>query len=233
METHVFEVDGPFALFRKPYAPVSPVSFPFPPPPTVMGMIGAICGYGKDEYLDRVGWDTVEIGVRICSPTKRFRTGINLLNTKEGNFYDAVGQNQRVQIPHEFLRNAHFRLYVAGGTGEMREDLGTHLQQGTTTYTLSLGLSECLAELTYVDTAEAEPLPRDTYPLDTVVLDDAVERIEYDADHEYGHYRIPHRMAPGRDVQRYSVTVAEETASTITAETDEAHRVGDDHVVFL
>lgn len=233
METHVFEVEGPYALFRKPYAPVSPVSFPFPPPPTVMGMIGAICGYGKDEYLDRVGWDTVDIGIGIANETRRFRTGINLLNTKEGNFYDAVGQNQRVQIPHEFLKDAGFRLYVTGGTERMREDLGEHLQQGTTTYTLSLGLSECLAELTYVDTVEAEPLQRDTHPIDTVVPEEAVDRVEYDADNEYGHYRIPHRMAPGRDVERYSVVVAEETANPITAETAEAYRVGEDHVVFL
>lgn len=233
METHVFEIEGPYALFRKPYAPVSPVSFPFPPPPTVMGMIGAICGYGKEEYLDRVGWDTVRIGVGIQNRTRRFRTGINLLNTKENNFYDAVGQNQRIQIPHEFLKDVRFRLYVAGGTDAMRADLGNHLERGTTTYTVSLGLSECLAELEYVDTLEAEPLSTGTYDLDTVALEDSVDRIEYDADNEYGHYRIPHRMAPGRHVEQYSVVIAEETGSQIRAETDRAHRVGEDRVVFL
>jgi CRISPR-associated protein Cas5h len=233
MQTHVFEVSGPYALFRKPYAPVSPVSFPFPPPPTVMGMIGAICGYGKEEYLERVGWDGLRVGISIRSQTQRFRTGINLLNTKEGNFYDAAGRNQRIQIPHEFLKDARFRFYVANGPEAMMRDLGDHLEAGTTTYTLSLGLSECLAELEHLETVEAEPLGEDTHDIDTVVLEDEVDRIEYDADNEYGHYRIPHRMAPGRNVERYSVAVAEETASPIRARMDNAYRVGEDRVQFL
>lgn len=238
METHVFDIHGPFALFRKPYAPVSPVSFPFPPPPTVMGMIGAMCGYGKDEYLDRVGWDQVKIGIGIRNEISRFRTGINLINTKEGNFYDAVGQNQRIQIPHEFLtgpeeEDVRFRLYVGDGPDGMMQDLGHHLADGTTTYTLSLGLSECLADFQYIGTFAAEHLPEGDHELATVVPDEEVERIHYDPDRQYGHYRVPHRMAPGRDVQRYSVTIAEESAQTIEAETATAYEVGDDRVVFL
>lgn len=240
METHVFDIYGPFALFRKPYAPVSPVSFPFPPPPTVMGMIGAMCGYGKDEYLDRVGWDRVKIGIGIRNEIRRFRTGINLVNTKEGTFFST--DPNRIQIPHEFLtgpsngrhrEDLRFRLFVAGGPEEMMEELGRHLEQGTTTYTLSLGLSECLAEFDLIGTFDAEPLHEGDHELVTVIPEDEVERIHYAPDRRYGHYRIPHRMAPGRKVQRYSVTVAEESAKTIEAETDNAYKVGDDRVVFL
>lgn len=233
MKTHVFDVHGPFALFRKPYAPVSPVSFPFPPPPTVMGMIGAICGYGKDEYLEEVGWDRLKLGIGIQENGGRFRTGINLLNTKEGNFYDAVGENQRIQIPHEFLRNVRYRLFVADGPDQMMNDLGERLRAGTTTYTLSLGLSECLADFEHVQTIESQPLDEGEHEIDTIVLDEAVDRVTYDRDSDYGHYRIPHRMAPGREVERYSVTIAEESGDPIVAETDEAHEVGDDHVLFL
>lgn len=237
METHVFDIHGPYALFRKPYAPVSPVSYPFPPPPTVMGMIGAICGYGKDEYLDRVGWDETRIGVGIREPLQRFRTGINLINTKEGNFYDAVGENQRIQIPHEFLKgqgdsDARFRIYVAGGPPDMMEDLGKHLEAGTTTYTLSLGLSECLAHHEYVGTYDASPLGEGVVEVDSVVPDEDVERVLYDPGCRYGHYRIPERMAPGRRVDRYSVTVAEETARPLEVETEAAYEVGEDRVVF-
>lgn len=237
METHVLDLEGPYALFRKPYAPVSPVSFPFPPPPTVMGIIGAICGYGKDEYLDRVGWDETRIGVGIREPLQRFRTGINLINTKEGNFYDAVGENQRIQIPHEFLKgegdsNVRFRVYVADGPEAMMDELRRHLEAGTTTYSLGLGLSECLAHHDYVGTFDAEQLSQGVLEVDSVVPDDAVERVIYEPEHQYGHYRIPERMAPGRRVDRYSVTVAEETANPIEVETGEAYGVGEDRVVF-
>lgn len=231
MRTHVFDVHGPFALFRKPYAPVSPVSFPFPPPPTVMGMIGAMCGYGRDEYLDRVGWDRTKIGIGIRKEVRRFRTGINLINTKEGEFYST--NPTRIQIPHEFLKDARFRLFVADGPEQMMDDLGRHLKRGTTTYTLSLGLSECLADFDYVGTFEAEPLQSGDHRLETVVPEEEAERIHYDPDRRYGHYRIPHRMAPGREVQQYSVAIAEECAQPIEAETSDAYQVGDDRVVFL
>lgn len=231
MKTHVFDVSGQYALFRKPYAPVSPVSFPFPPPPTVMGMIGAICGYGKDEYLDRVGWDRVKLGIGIREPISRFRTGINLLNTKEGTFQST--DPNRIQIPHEFLKDVRFRLYVADGSEQMMNDLGAHLTRGTMTYTLSLGLSECLADLDYVGTFDAEPLPEGGHPLATVATEEKVQRVHYDPERRYGHYRIPHRMAPGREVERYSVTIAEESASPLKAETSNAYEVGDDRVLFL
>ncbi len=89
MKTIVFDIKGDWGHFRKPYAPVSPVTFPFPPPPTALGMIGAICGYGKDEYAERIGWDRVKIAVSLKSPVKRYRTALNLVNTKSNKFFPA------------------------------------------------------------------------------------------------------------------------------------------------
>lgn len=51
----VFEVSGRMAMFRKPYTTTSSVSYPFPPPTALAGMIAAILGY--DNGASEKGWN--------------------------------------------------------------------------------------------------------------------------------------------------------------------------------
>ena len=44
----VFDIEGDMALFRKPYTTTSMVSYPFPPPTAVAGMLGAIVGINHE-----------------------------------------------------------------------------------------------------------------------------------------------------------------------------------------
>jgi len=52
MKVLVFDLFGDFAHFRKYYTTTSPLTFSFPPPPTIAGILGAIYGASKEEYLD-------------------------------------------------------------------------------------------------------------------------------------------------------------------------------------
>lgn len=212
---------------------MSPVSFPFPPPPTVMGMIGAICGYNKTEYHDKNGWEQIKIGVGIRNPIKKLRAGINLVNTKEKPFSRLSGENPRIQIPHEFLKDACFRIYVAKGKKQMMDELSSHLKSGTNTYTVSLGLAQCLAIVKYIGTFDACAKPEGEYSIDTVVLTDLTEKIQYSADGSYGHYRIPIKMTPKRKVLDYKVVVTEENGKRIQAVSDQVFSVGSDNVIFF
>jgi len=230
MQTHVFDLEGPYALFRKPYAPVSPVSFPVPPPPTVCGIVGAICGYDRDAYLEEIGWDQVRIAVELREPVKRLRTGINLVNTKEGEFFST--DPNRIQIPHEFLKDVHLRVYVANGREPMMAELGQRLENGTTAYSVSLGLEQCTASVEHVDTVEAQPTQGEIETR-TAIPRELADRIDYDGDGQYGHYRVPRRMRPGREVPEYGQIVVEETGTTTTVHANEAHKVGDETVLFL
>jgi CRISPR-associated Cas5-like protein len=123
MKSIVFDISGDWGHFRKPYAPVSPVTFPLPPPPSVLGMIGAICGYGKDEYAEKIGWDRVRIAITLKAPVKRYRTALNLVNTKGNKFFRLVGEASRSQIPYEFLKSPAFRIHVADASAETMADL--------------------------------------------------------------------------------------------------------------
>ncbi len=61
MRTLVFDVAGEYGQFKRPYSPMSPVSYPFPPPTAVLGMLGAIAGYAKDDYLTTYQFEPIEL----------------------------------------------------------------------------------------------------------------------------------------------------------------------------
>ena len=111
MRTLVFEVFGDYGQFKKPYSPMSPVSYPLPPPTAVLGMLGAILGYGKNEYSKRLGWEQLRVAVGLRAPLRVFRAALNLLQTKDGTdgfFRPRAGQNTHTQVPVSYT---HLDVY--------------------------------------------------------------------------------------------------------------------------
>jgi CRISPR-associated protein Cas5h len=233
MKTLVFDVHGPYAMFRKQFTPVSPVSYPFPPPPTAMGIIGAICGYEKEEYLDKIGWETTKIGISISKSVKRYRCGINLVNTKGNKYFRLVGENPRSQIPHEFLKDVRYRIFVANAKERAMADLEKHLKEGTNTYTVSLGIAQCLAEVEYINTFQAKPLDKGEYKISSVIPMDQTDKISYEPNIRYGIFRIPERMRQDRVVTKYGEVVVNEESIAIKAHTSQAYQIGEDIVLLF
>jgi len=232
MKTIVFDIKGDWGHFRKPYAPVSPVTFPFPPPPTVLGMIGAICGYGKDEYAERIGWNLVKIAVNLKSPVKRYRTALNLVNTKSNKFFRLVGEASRSQIPYEFLKSPAYRIFVAEASDEAMNDLEYYLKSDTTVYTPSLGLAQCIATISFVGIYQADLLPPGKLKV-TSAIPLALGQVHYEEGGRYTRFRIPHLMRPDRTVEKYSEALVEETVQPITIETSHCWRVNDENILFF
>lgn len=204
MRAVAFDVWGPFAHFRKPYAPLSPVTYPLPPPTAVLGLIGAICGFGKREYAERIGWREVRVGVQLLAPLSLYRTAINLLNTKDGT--DAFFRPQKaachMQVPHEFLRDPRFRIFVAGARLDALEDLLSRLRDRRCAYTPTLGLANCLAEVALVSEGELEELDEAGVVHSAVPLQPGVT-VNYPPDRAVQRFRVPAEMDRQRVVHRY------------------------------
>ncbi|OHB72376.1 MAG: type I-B CRISPR-associated protein Cas5 [Planctomycetes bacterium RBG_16_43_13] len=233
MWTIAFEIRGQYGHFRKPYAPASPVTYPFPPPPSIMGMIGAICGYGKDEYAEKIGWNRVRIAVSLLSPVKRYRTALNLVNTKGNKFFRLIGDAPRIQIPYEFLKDPAYRIYVAEAQEEVMDSLKQCLVDDKTAYTPCLGLAQCLASISYYGEFEAVSIDAGEYEVNSVVPLDQIQRVHYTVGERYTRFRIPERMMPDRTVEKYGEVVVEENAGKIRVETSNTFKVGADNVLFF
>ena len=233
MRTIVFEIQGQIGHFRKPYAPVSPVTYPFPPPPTVMGIVGAICGYGKDEYAEKIGWDKVRIAVSLLSPVRKFRAGLNLINTKGNKYFRLAGESPRIQIPYEFLKDPAYRIYLANANDETMNKFCDLLKSNKAVYTPSLGLAQCLATVSFCGEMEAIDTSSEKVEVSSVVPKDQVREIHYEPGRRYTRFRIPERMRADRRVEKYGEVVVDEGANKITVETSQAFKVEGNYVLFF
>ncbi len=230
MRTIVFDIRGPYGHFRKPYAPASPVTYPFPPPPAVLGIVGAILGLGKDEYHRALGWETIRIGIRLLRPARFFSAALNLVNTKA----DWWSVKSRIQIPYQFLKDPAFRIYVADLPRNQADRLSGMLKAGRSVYTPSLGLAQCLAQTVFV--ADATARPAMSGATTAVVPLGEKGRVRYEAGRRYERVRIPARMGPGRTVTRYCQAVCALDADArkpLTVEGLELFEVNHESIAFF
>lgn len=236
MYTVAIDISGGYALFRKPYAPLSPVSFPLPPPTALMGMVGAICGYGKGEYHERISWQTFRVGVRLLSPIRTMRTAINLLNTG-GSELDALWRPQkdshRDRIPHEFLVDPAWRVWLTGMTEQTASLLVSRLRGAGPVYTPALGLASCLADVALVDHGEATALGRGPIEALHCVVPMENGTIAYDPTRPYARLRVPGTMDPQRQVHRYPEVAVATDAGPVLAAGVARYQLGEDVFALL
>lgn len=154
MKTLIFDVRGDYGHFRTYFSTSSPVTFALIPPTAVLGIVGAILGYSREnnEYLRILKQTKVKVAVKLINPIKKVRMGINLINTK-GNIWIPKHRREgpRTPIKYEFLKEPAYRIFVAMEDEKVFYQLVEMVKSHKTYYTVSLGLSELLADFSYVD----------------------------------------------------------------------------------
>ncbi|TYB30543.1 MAG: type I-B CRISPR-associated protein Cas5 [Candidatus Mcinerneyibacterium aminivorans] len=150
----IFKVFGDWGHFKIPYTTTSPLSFPIPPKTTVTGMLGAILGLGKNEYLKYFSKRNYKLGIIINNPVKKIRIGQNLINTKteKTKYFGRMkaDKSARTQLNIEYLKNPSYTFIIKSEYSDFYNDLKKKLSNGETVYTLYLGISECIANYDYV-----------------------------------------------------------------------------------
>ncbi|MCC6011803.1 type I-B CRISPR-associated protein Cas5b [Candidatus Caldipriscus sp.] len=213
MRVLVFDVCGKLGHFRKFYTTSSSLTYPFPTPTALRGLIGAIVGYGKNEYLEKTR--DISLAVQILSPVKTIMMSVNYINTKEGSggrkfvFLEKEKKSKgdkseksksekdvRTQAIIQFLKDPKYRIFVVdNGKSETFEKLKKHLENREFVYTPVLGTSEHLAEINYFGTFTAEILenyegechtvcPIDNIEIDIVPIKIGKELIPYDMEND-------------------------------------------------
>lgn len=142
----VFDCSSNMAMFCKPYTTTSSVSFAFPPPTAVAGLISAIVGTdngaaenaARSEYWKSLAGTSVAIS--ILQNTSWLRAAINFRNVKNPQ------TAPHIQVKHQFVAFPRYRIYVKG---ELEEKLKRMLEKGNFVYTPFLGVAYAVAQIDY------------------------------------------------------------------------------------
>ena len=155
----VFDFYAPLGHFKMPYTTTSPLTFPVPPKTAVYGIIGAIIGLDKNEYLEYFQDKSLKTAIGINKKIKKTGISQNLINTKVVKMFARMNSRKnppRTQIRIEFLKDVSYRIYLTWENKDLYEKLKNMLSFHKSVYSLSMGLSECLANYSYIGEFEAE-----------------------------------------------------------------------------
>ncbi|MBI5193501.1 MAG: type I-B CRISPR-associated protein Cas5 [Nitrospirae bacterium] len=225
MRVLVFDIWGDLGHFRKFYTTTSPLTFSFPPPPTIAGILGAMIGTDKNtnEYLSVFGSNKCRIALQILRPVKKVRMGLNLLETKGANLKIPMSDKNlapRTQIRTEFLKDPRYRIHVCHKDNDILDNLYRNIVEHKSVYTVSLGLSELLSDFKYIGLYDCEENSSgEVAELTTpITMDNLIPNsLEIETGKKYFKEKIPLFMNQNRVVERYDDVIFEPDGKTIKA----------------
>ncbi len=255
METlpiYIFRISGKYAHFRRPYTNVSSLSYPFPPRPTIAGLLGAILGVQKDEVAETFNERNLKVAVAI---EKQVKTVTHVTNFRQGGMGIAysikkpkketkkikedkgvLDCNKATQIPMELLRNPSFLIYVHLDDNRMFSELGSRLKTHRFVYTPCLGLSEFLASVEYVADCNAIKMETGEYEVKSVIAKDDCTLLKDKlkaANHQVQELKAPHLGTITREFT-YKKYIVNMVSDPLPVEMKLcAYKIGDTVISFL
>ncbi len=231
--TLIFDLWGSLGHFKKPYTTTSPLSFSFPPRPTIAGMISAIIGLDKKEYLNHFKKNDANIALKLEAPAKKIRISQNLIDTKKARLFSRI--RQRTQIRIEYLKDPKYRIYFQHKDKALFNRLKAMLEEHGCVFTISLGLSELLADFEFIGEFDSSPrAARDAVSIHSVAPGDAVEDLVPESGGEYFSETVPMEMNSKRIVTRFGPVFYEKNGKTLRLKTKSFFKVENgENILFL
>lgn len=234
MRCLVFDIYGDFGHFRKFYTTSSPLTFSFPPRTAIGGLISAVVGLNKEEYLKYFLKEEAFIGIRILSPVKKHRISYNLIDTKTAKLMSKI-QN-RTQVTYEVLKDCRFRIYFYHKNKDLYDKIVYNIKTGLTNYTLCLGLSEFIANIrfSYESDLSLKKNGIGIYIDSVIPFNEESLKVIFEEGKEYFKDTMPNEMNEDREVTEYIKVLYERNGKPIRCDIDNFYETEEDeHIVFL
>jgi CRISPR-associated protein Cas5h len=198
-----FELFGDYAQFRKFFANMSPLSFSIPPRTVLTGIIGAILGIDKRENPECFTTDNSFIALRIMNPVKKVRIAHNYLKTTSMRQVFDFEQHKPTNV--EFLKDVRYRIYFSHQNPEIYQKLKTLLEDHKSIYTVSLGISGCLANYTFMGEYTVTAIsPNTSILINTIIPLASMDSLVIDEPLSLQKVVLPITMNNSREVTKYA-----------------------------
>ncbi|HNR67768.1 MAG TPA: CRISPR-associated protein Cas5 [bacterium] len=130
----VFDWQGLIGHFRKLDTNSSSLSYSFPPPTAISGMLAGVCGMERDQYYSIFSPDNIQFAVQIRQRTRKFMQTVNYMFVKSKNDLNMSASTPHTQIPVELLvadkfpkKFLKFRIFLKIKEPALFETLSTYL----------------------------------------------------------------------------------------------------------
>lgn len=149
----IFDLWGKMAHFRKYYTNSSSLSYSFPPPTTLTGMVAGILGYERDSYYETFDMDKVKIAIKMNNKVRKIMQTVNYVRTK--SFSEFNGSAGHTQTPLELLLPSNdrisYRVYLSHTDEDILNELKTRIEKKKYIYPPYMGASEFISYAEFVD----------------------------------------------------------------------------------
>lgn len=185
-----FTVGGEWAHFRRVEGNIVKQTYRLMPRTTIAGMLAGVLGIGRNQYYDLFKKSVSAVAIEPVSTLRTMNVPENTLSTAKANIqmqpsrgHARIGlpdpNHLRQQHNYEMLVDPEYRIDCWLEDEETYTELRRRLDAGESYYPPSLGLSECLATITYEgeheiesnDTSDPEVDSAVVEKVDSVVLD--------------------------------------------------------------
>ncbi|MDQ2085338.1 type I-B CRISPR-associated protein Cas5b [Herbivorax sp. ANBcel31] len=212
-----FDIWSLYGHFKKPYTTTSPLTYSVPTRTAITGIIAAMIGLDKNEYCKHFTKKKAKIGVCIKNPIKKVRISENFINTKKS----LTKIHERSQIKVEYLKDSCYRIYFSHEDEKIYDKLKDVLKNHNSVYTISMGLSENLANYKFVGEFQGDEVTDNNefveissiLPLTGINKGDIV----FEDGKEYFTETIPLEMDETRHVKEYGEVLFERNSKEIKA----------------
>ena len=197
-----FELFGDYAQFRKFFTNMSPLSFSIPPRTVLSGIVGAILGIDKQvnpEYFSEIN---SFLALRLINPVKKTKIAQNYLKTTSLRQVYDFEEHKPTNV--EFLKDVRYRIYFAHKDNRLYDKLKTLLEAHQSIYTVSLGISGCLANYSFLGEHCLRPLQEGVrYFLNSVIPTASISKLIIDEPLNLQKVVLPATMKNNREVTKY------------------------------
>ncbi|MCS6809538.1 MAG: type I-B CRISPR-associated protein Cas5b [Bacteroidota bacterium] len=207
----VFDIFGDYAHFRRYYTTMSPLTFSVPPGTALRGMLGAILGIDREVAPEH--FHDVELSLRILNPIKKVTIPINYIQVESSSHFSRYPAHKPTNI--EFVKDPTYRVYVRTSNTTTYTTLHEKLSRHESVYTLSFGISEALANFTFVGEFDIQPIDTGTLGIDSMIPIEYVHALPSTGDLQCFTEKLPMKMLNNREVIEYREFLFERTGTRL------------------
>jgi len=225
----VFDLYADYAQLKKYYTTMSPLSFAIPSGTVIRGILGALIGIDKNDAP--VYFHNVDLSLRLINPVKKVNIPVNLLKTTSKRHFSRFENHKPTNI--EFAKDVRYRIYLKSKEVEVYGKIKNQLLNHSSVYTLSIGISEALANFDNVEETFIEGSIDELGPVHSIIPTDLISNVSFD-DREIFTVTLPMKMKNDREVIEYREFAYERSGNPIEAKVEQTVKLANgDHVVFF